>query len=68
MKKVMVNLQDKLILSQEIGDEKLQIAQHILDIIDNRQRQLDLDCKNLGKFLIFSFCTLLIYFKFVIQK
>lgn len=48
MKKTVLHLQGKLILAQEIADEKLQIAQHILDIIDNRQRQLDLDCKNLG--------------------
>ncbi|RXG69804.1 Inhibitor of growth protein 2, partial [Armadillidium vulgare] len=47
MKKTVLHLQGKLILAQEIADEKLQIAQHILDIIDNRQRQLDLDCKNL---------------------
>ena len=50
VKKVMVQLQDNLILTQEIGDDKLQIVQHILDIIENKQRQLDLDCKNLGNF------------------
>ena len=49
VKRVMVQLQDKLILTQEIGDDKLQIVQHILDIIENKQRQLELDCKNLGK-------------------
>lgn len=48
LKRVMVQIQDKLISTQEIGDDKLQIVQHILDIIENRQRQLELDCKNLG--------------------
>lgn len=48
LKRIMVQIQDKLISTQEIGDDKLQIVQHILDIIENRQRQLELDCKNLG--------------------
>lgn len=47
LKRIMVQIQDKLISTQEIGDDKLQIVQHILDIIENRQRQLELDCKNL---------------------
>jgi len=47
LKRVMVQIQDKLISTQEIGDDKLQIVQHILDIIENRQRQLELDSKNL---------------------
>lgn len=48
LKRIMVQIQDKLISTQEIGDDKLQIVQHILDIIENRQRQLELDSKNLG--------------------
>ncbi|XP_042868606.1 inhibitor of growth protein 1-like [Penaeus japonicus] len=47
LKRIMVQIQDKLISTQEIGDDKLQIVQHILDIIENRQRQLELDSKNL---------------------
>ncbi|XP_071537302.1 inhibitor of growth protein 2-like isoform X2 [Panulirus ornatus] len=47
LKRIMVQIQDKLISTQEIGDDKLQIVQHILDLIENRQRQLELDCKNL---------------------
>ncbi|XP_066937739.1 inhibitor of growth protein 1-like isoform X2 [Macrobrachium rosenbergii] len=43
LKRIMVQIQDKLISTQEIGDDKLQIVQHILDIIENRQRQLELD-------------------------
>jgi len=41
-------LQQLLISAQEIGDDKLQIAQQIQDYVDNKARQLDLDKKNLG--------------------
>lgn len=66
LKRVMVQIQDKLISTQEIGDDKLQIVQHILDIIENRQRQLELDCKNLGgwqKTIIDRWMRRLIIFK-----
>lgn len=47
-KRMLLQMQRSLIKSQEIGDEKLQIVQQILDLIENKSRQLDLDFKNLG--------------------
>ena len=38
-----------LISSLEIGDEKLQIVQTMQDLVENKSRQLDADCKTLGK-------------------
>lgn len=55
-------IQQALIASQEIGDEKLQIVQLIQDLIENKTRQLDLDYRNLGKQLI-KFIYLFIIFK-----
>ena len=48
VKRLLVQLQDKLIASQELADDKLQSVQHILDVIENKQRQLDTDAKKLG--------------------
>ena len=47
-KRVLLQIQRSLIKSQEIGDEKLQLVQQILDLIENKSRQLDFDFKNLG--------------------
>lgn len=44
-KRAVLRLQHTLIQAQEVGDEKLQIAQQVCDMIENRARQLDLDCK-----------------------
>lgn len=47
-KRAMVRMQQGLISAQELGDEKLQIVQHLQDLIDHKTRQLDQDFKNLG--------------------
>lgn len=47
-KRAMVRMQQGLIAAQELGDEKLQIVQHLQDLIDHKTRQLDQDYKNLG--------------------
>lgn len=41
-------VQTILISAQELGDEKLQIAQHLQDLIENRTRSLDNDYRNIG--------------------
>lgn len=43
-------LQAALVAAQDVGDEKLQVVQLLQDLIDNRQRSLDLDKKKLSKF------------------
>ncbi|XP_071444643.1 inhibitor of growth protein 1 [Hetaerina americana] len=40
-------VQTMLIAAQEVGDEKLQVVQAVLDLIENKSRQLDLDFRNL---------------------
>ena len=47
-KRAIVRMQQGLIAAQELGDEKLQIVQHLQDLIDCKTRQLDQDFKNLG--------------------
>ena len=47
----LVRVQQALISAQEIGDQKLQIIQQLQDLIENKARQLDIDYRNLGKFL-----------------
>ncbi|XP_068619668.1 inhibitor of growth protein 1 [Battus philenor] len=42
-----LRLQAALVAAQEIGDEKLQVVQILQDLIDNKQRSLDADHKNL---------------------
>ena len=51
-KKILCKLEQVLILLQEVGDEKVEIGQHIIDLIDNKYRQLDQDLRNLG--ILFS--------------
>ncbi|XP_050680640.1 inhibitor of growth protein 1 [Leptidea sinapis] len=46
-----LRLQSALVAAQEIGDEKLQVVQHIQDLIDNKQRALDGDHKKLLSYL-----------------
>lgn len=46
-KKLLNHIQRSLIRTQEIGDEKLQIVQQILDLIENKSKQLEIDYKNL---------------------
>lgn len=43
------SVQEILMKAQDIGDEKLQIAQNVQDNIENKARQLELDKKNLGE-------------------
>ncbi|ESO93661.1 hypothetical protein LOTGIDRAFT_182053, partial [Lottia gigantea] len=45
--KAFLGIQRSLIKCQEIGDEKLHYMSNIIDIIENRQRQLDMDRENL---------------------
>ena len=44
-----MQVQRGLIKSQEIGDQKLQLAAGIIEFIENRSKQLELDLENLGK-------------------
>ncbi|XP_046670011.1 inhibitor of growth protein 1 [Homalodisca vitripennis] len=53
-KRAIVRLQQTLIQAQEVGDEKLQIAQQICDLIENKARQLELDFKILDPLKSFS--------------
>lgn len=46
---ILVRVQQALISAQEIGDERLQIAQQLQDLIENKTKQLDICYKNLGK-------------------
>ena len=49
VKRLLVQLQDKLIESQELADGKLSSVQTILDIIEKRQHSLEQSSKNLGE-------------------
>lgn len=44
-------MQQALIAAQELGDEKMNLLQAILDKIEIKTRLLDQDFKNLGKSL-----------------
>ncbi|KAA0199005.1 hypothetical protein HAZT_HAZT002227 [Hyalella azteca] len=47
VKRLLVQLQDKLIATQELADEKLHSVQQILDLIERKQEQLDFSSKSL---------------------
>ena len=49
-KRLLQKVQSALISSLEIGDEKLQLVQTMQDVVENKSRQLETDCKALGKF------------------
>ncbi|XP_039289458.1 inhibitor of growth protein 1 [Nilaparvata lugens] len=49
-RKALHRVQTALISAQEVGDEKLQLAQAVQDLIENKSRQLDIDYKNLVSF------------------
>jgi len=49
-RRALMRVQQALIATQEIGDEKLQIVQQVQDLIENKSRQLDVDYRNLGIF------------------
>lgn len=59
-KRAVVRLQQTLIQAQEVGDEKLQIAQQVCDLIENKARQLELDFKIIGRSLFDEACFLFI--------
>merc|ERR1712071_254755 len=46
-KRILQKVQSALISSLEIGDEKLQIVQTMQDVVENKSRQLESDCKTL---------------------
>lgn len=48
-------MQQALIAAQELGDEKMNILQNILDKIEVKTRLLDQDHKNLGRYKFFKF-------------
>lgn len=48
-KRLLQKVQSALISSLEIGDEKLQLVQSMQDVVENKSRQLESDCKALGK-------------------
>jgi len=43
-------IQALLIKCQELGDEKIHVGQVIQELIENKNRQLELDRKNLGQY------------------
>ncbi|XP_014274810.1 inhibitor of growth protein 1 isoform X1 [Halyomorpha halys] len=47
-RKTLLKLEQILIALQEVGDEKVEIGQLILDLIDNKYRALDQDLRELG--------------------
>ncbi|XP_033107280.1 inhibitor of growth protein 1-like [Anneissia japonica] len=46
-KRYMYQLQRALIQSQELGDEKLQVASTLVDLVENRARQIQVDREHL---------------------
>ena len=48
-KQIIQKLQTALIQSLEIGDEKVQIVQTMQEEVENKSRQLETNCKALGK-------------------
>lgn len=48
-KRLLQKVQSALISSLEIGDEKLQLVQSMQDVVENKSRQLETDCKALGR-------------------
>lgn len=64
-RRILIKLDQALISLQEIGDEKVEISQQIVDLADNKYRQLDQDFRNLGRFLMFnimfSYCSTDVY-------
>lgn len=47
-RKTLFKLEQILISLQEVGDEKVEIGQHIVDLIDNKYRALDQELRELG--------------------
>ena len=47
-RKTLFKLEQILIAIQEVGYQKVEIGQHILDLIDNKYRSLDQDLRKLG--------------------
>ena len=73
-RRIIPRFQHILIRSQEIGDEKLQIVQQIQDLIENKTRNLDVDFRNLGNYIIINFyidfllvCYSILICKFILQ-
>lgn len=58
VKRLLVQLQDKLIATQELADEKLNSVQSILDLIEQKQQQLDQSSRNLGNNILFLYIKL----------
>lgn len=58
-RKSYIIFQRALLKFQEIGDEKLNMLSFIIDLIENRSRQLEQDLENLGEFC----CFLLFFFR-----
>lgn len=54
-RKSFIIFQRALLRFQEIGDEKLNMMTLIIDLIENRSRQLDQDRENLGKSHLYVF-------------
>ncbi|EDO43857.1 predicted protein [Nematostella vectensis] len=49
-RKWLIQIQRRLVKSQEYGDEKLQLVAHMVDVIDNKSRQIEVDMENLDTF------------------
>lgn len=59
-------MQQALIAAQELGDEKMNLLQAILDKIEIKTRLLDQDFKNLGKYVNDTFIVFNLLAKVVI--
>ncbi|KXJ28251.1 inhibitor of growth protein 1 [Exaiptasia diaphana] len=46
-RKYLIQIQRRLVKSQEYGDEKLQLVGHMMDLVDNKSRQVEIDMENL---------------------
>ncbi|KAK3736156.1 hypothetical protein QZH41_015549 [Actinostola sp. cb2023] len=49
-RKYLIQIQRRLVKSQEYGDEKLQLVGHMMDLVDNKSRQVEIDMENLDTY------------------
>lgn len=62
--KALSRIQQALIAAQELGDEKLNVVQNLLDLIENKTRQLDQDYRNLGELLLMIYTLFYVFGSF----
>ncbi|XP_031573130.1 inhibitor of growth protein 1-like [Actinia tenebrosa] len=49
-RKYLIQIQRRLVKSQEYGDEKLQLVGHIMEVVENRSRQVEIDMEHLDTY------------------